>query len=147
MDAVSTCAWSNRTACDPVRNSEVSGIGIAITHCELSLAQLRASGEPGYEAPVWRSLGFIYHQLGSHRRASDCYERSLELNRTLCDRFSEASTLGDLGDVHHSAGDPAAARHAWARALRIFKEIEHPDAGLISARLADRDGVVAGEAR
>jgi DNA-binding SARP family transcriptional activator len=119
----------------------------AIAHCELSLAQLRASGEPGYEAPVWRSLGFIYHQLGSHRRAIDCYERSLELSRTLCDRFSEAGTLGDLGDVYRSADDPAAARHAWARALRIFKEIEHPDAGLISARLADRDGVVAGEAR
>ena len=119
----------------------------AIACCELSLAQLRASGEPGYEAPVWRSLGFIYHQLGSHRRAIDCYERSLELSRTLCDRFSEAGTLGDLGDIYHSAGDPAAARHAWARALRIFKEIEHPDAGLISARLADRDGLVAGEAR
>jgi len=119
----------------------------AIAHCELSLAQLRASGEPGYEAPVWRSLGFIHHQLGSHRRAIDCYERSLELSRTLCDRFSEADTLGDLGDVYHSAGDANAARHAWARALRIFKEIEHPDAGLVSDRLADRDGLVAGEAR
>ena len=119
----------------------------AIPCCELSLAQLRTSGKPGYEAPVWRSLGFIYHQLGSHRRAIDCYERSLELSRTLCDRFSEADTLGDLGDVYHSAGDPAAARHAWAGALRIFKEIDHPDAGLISARLADRDGLVAGEAR
>jgi DNA-binding SARP family transcriptional activator/tetratricopeptide (TPR) repeat protein len=119
----------------------------AIAHCELSLAQLGASGEPGYEAPVWRSLGFIYYQLGSHRRAIDCYDRSLELSRTLCDRFSEADTLGDLGDVYHSAGDPAAARHAWARALRVLKEIDHPDAGLISARLADRDDLVAGEAR
>jgi len=119
----------------------------AIAHCELSLAQLGASGEPRYEAPVWRSLGFIYHQLGSHRRAIDCYERSLELSRTLCDRFCEAGTLGDLGDVYHSAGEADAARHAWARALRILKEIEHPDAGLISARLADRHGLVAGEAR
>jgi tetratricopeptide (TPR) repeat protein len=119
----------------------------AITHCELSLAQLRASGEPGYEAPVWRSLGFIYHQLGSHRRAIGCYERSLELTRTLCDRFSEGGTLGDLGDVYHSAGDADAARRTWGSALRVFKEIEHPGADLISARLADRGGLVAGEAR
>jgi DNA-binding SARP family transcriptional activator len=119
----------------------------AITHCELSLAQLRASGEPGYEAPVWRSLGFIYHQLGSHRRAIGCYERSLELSRTLCDCFSEGGTLGDLGDVYHSAGDANAARRTWGSALRVFKEIEHPGADLISARLADRGGLVAGEAR
>jgi tetratricopeptide (TPR) repeat protein len=119
----------------------------AIAHCELSLAQLTASGEPGYEAPVWRSLGFIYHQLGSHRRAIDCYERSLGLSRTLCDRFSEAGTLGDLGDVYHNAGEADAARRTWARALRILKEIEHPDAGLISARLTDRGGLVAREAR
>jgi tetratricopeptide (TPR) repeat protein len=119
----------------------------AIAHCELSLAQLMASGEPGYKAPVWRSLGFIYHQLGSHRRAIGCYERSLELSRTLCDRFSEGATLGDLGDVYHSAGDADAARRTWGSALRIFKEIEHPDAGLISARLTDHGGLVAGEAR
>lgn len=119
----------------------------AIACCELSLAQLRASSEPGHETPVWRSLGFIYHQLGSHRRAIDCYERSLELSRTLCDRFSEAGTLGDLGDIYHSAGDANAARRAWGSALRIFEEIEHPGAGLISARLADRGGLVAGQAR
>ena len=119
----------------------------AIAHCELSLAQLRACGKPGYEAPVWRSLGFIYHQLGSHRRAIGCYERSLELSRTLCDRFSEGGTLGDLGDVYHSAGEADAARRTWGSALRIFKEIEHPDADLISARLTDRGGLVAGEAR
>ena len=119
----------------------------AIAHCELSLAHLRASGKPGYEAPVWRSLGFIYHQLGSHRRAIGCYERSLELSRTLCDRFSEGGTLSDLGDVYYSAGEADAARRTWASALRIFKEIEHPDADLVSARLTDRGGLVAREAR
>ena len=119
----------------------------AIVHCELSLAQLGALGAPGCEATVWRSLGFIYLQLGSHQRAVDCYERSLQLARTLCDRGGEAGTLGNLGEVYHSAGDPAAARRAWAGALRIFKEIEHPDADLISARLGDRDGLLAGETR
>jgi len=118
----------------------------AIAHCELSLAQLGAFSAPGYEAAVWRSLGFIYLQLGSHHRAVDCYERSLQLARALCDRGGEAGTLGNLGEAHHSAGDPAAARQAWGRALRIFKEIEHPDAERISARLADRDGLVAKEA-
>jgi hypothetical protein len=52
-----------------------------------------------------------------------------------------------LADVYHSAGDADAARRTWGSALRIFKEIEHPGADLISARLTDRGGLVAGEAR
>ena len=38
----------------------------------------------------------------------------------------------------------AAARRAWTEALRIFQEIEHPDADLVRARLGvERVGLVA----
>ena len=40
-----------------------------------------------------------------------------------------------LGDTHESAGDHGHSRLAWSRALRIFEEIEHPDAELIRAKL------------
>ncbi|HEY7262514.1 MAG TPA: BTAD domain-containing putative transcriptional regulator [Trebonia sp.] len=108
----------------------------AIAYCELSLAQIMTFGEPGHEAAVWHSLGFIYRRLDSHRRAIDCFERSLELTRARCDRSGEADTLAELGDVYHSAGDAIAAQRAWGRALRIFKEIEHPGAGRIGARMS-----------
>jgi len=108
----------------------------AIAYCELSLAQIRTFGEPGHEAAVWHSLGFIYRRLGSHQRAIDCFERSLELTRARCDRSGEADTLAELGDVYHSAGDAMAAQRAWGRALRIFKEIEHPGAERIGTRMS-----------
>lgn len=117
----------------------------AIAYCELSLAQIRAFGEPRHEAPVWHSLGFIFSQLGSHRRAVECFERSLKLTRARCDRFGEADTLGELGDAYHGAGDVIAARRAWGMALHIFKEIEHPGAERICARLGTGRGDLAAE--
>ena len=41
-----------------------------------------------------------------------------------------------FGDVYHSAGDAMAAQRAWGRALRIFKEIEHPGAERIGTRMS-----------
>jgi tetratricopeptide (TPR) repeat protein len=107
----------------------------AIDCCERALAKIREFDEPSTEAAIWHSLGFIHQRLDNHRQAIACYERSLELTRALCDRFNEADTLGTLGDTHASAGDSAAARRAWVEALRIFQEIEHPDAELVRAKL------------
>jgi DNA-binding SARP family transcriptional activator len=113
----------------------------AIDCCERALAGIQEFDEPSTEAEIWHSLGFIRQQLGDHRQAITCYERSLELTRSLCDRFNEADTLGVIGDTHASAGDAAAARRAWADALRVFEEIEHPDAELVRAKLdPDRVG-------
>src|SRR6266516_2245112 len=43
--------------------------------------------------------------------------------------------LSCLGDVHLSSGDLSSARRAWASALRIFDDLDHPDAALIRAKL------------
>jgi len=115
----------------------------AIACCERALAEIReftGSGGLTWEAATWRSLGYIHQRLGNRRRAIDCYERSLDLSRALGDRFNEADTLSTLGDVHDGAGDSTTARRAWTHALRIFEEIEHPDADLVRAKLCgDRD--------
>jgi len=117
--------------------------GQAIACCERALAEIReftGSGGLTWEAATWHSLGYIHQRLGNRRRAIDCYERSLDLSRALGDRFNEADTLSTLGDVHDGAGDKTAARRAWTHALRIFEEIEHPDADLVCAKLrGDRD--------
>ena len=49
--------------------------------------------------------------------------------------FSEADTREHRGDAHRGAGDAAAARAVWTRALRIFDEIDHPDGDEVRAKL------------
>ena len=87
------------------------------------------------EAGTWNSLGYVYHGLADHQQAASCYQRALGLFSTLGDRYNEASTLTSLGNVHLSAGDSDAARRAWAQALRILEEIDHPDARSVRAKL------------
>ena len=90
------------------------------------------------ESAVWDSLGYIHHHRGDFREAIACYERALDLTRD-GDRFNKADTLNNLGDVHLSAGDPAATRTAWSRALRIFEEIDHPGRDQVRAKLRVHD--------
>ena len=113
---------------------------LALEYCEPALAELQEFDDQGAEACAWHSLGFIYQGLRSHQRAIACYVRSLELTRELADRFNEADTLGSLGDVYHEAGNVAAARQAWRYALRIFEEIEHPDAERVRDKLRSFHG-------
>src|SRR5215469_12786497 len=110
----------------------------AITYCERSLSMMRRVEEPRGESAVWDSLGYIHHHRGDFRQAIACYERAIDLLWD-GDRFNEADTLNNLGDVHLSAGDPAAARKAWSRALRIFDEIDHPDRDQVRAKLGVHD--------
>jgi tetratricopeptide (TPR) repeat protein len=110
----------------------------AIVYCERSLSMMREVGERRGESAVWDSLGFIHHRRGDFRQAIACYERALHLTRD-GDRFNQADTLNNLGDIYLSAGDPAAARKAWSRALRIFDEIDHPDRDQVRAKLRVHD--------
>jgi hypothetical protein len=43
--------------------------------------------------------------------------------------------IADLGDAHHAAGNPDAARTAWRHALDILDQLHHPDADQVRARL------------
>jgi DNA-binding SARP family transcriptional activator/tetratricopeptide (TPR) repeat protein len=110
----------------------------AITYCHRALAGVQELGEHNWEAATWHSLGYIHHRLGNHQQAINCYQRSLSFCQQLADRYNEADTLVRLGDVRHSAGDIDAACQAWADALRIFDEIDHPDGHQVRAKLGLR---------
>jgi tetratricopeptide (TPR) repeat protein len=73
-------------------------------------------------------------------QAIACYERSVGLWRDLADRFNEADTLDQLGNVQRSAGDLGAARRTWTRAVGIFDEIDHPDGDQVRAKLDGAPG-------
>jgi hypothetical protein len=68
-----------------------------------------------------------------------CYQQALTLFRDLGDRYDEAATLTNLGDTHHAAGNPDAARDAWQHALTILDDLDHPDADQVRTKLAALD--------
>ena len=106
---------------------------------QLALVQLGLDGEG--KTLAWSTLEATTEALVetagevASQRAIACYQRSVDLWRELADRFNEADTLDSLGDVQRSAGDDEAANRTWARALRIFEEIDHPDDDRIRAKL------------
>jgi hypothetical protein len=71
----------------------------------------------------------------------ECYRHALTLYRDLGDRYNEATTLTNLGLAHQSAGDRAAARAVWRRALAILTALDHPDTAAVRARLRQLDPV------
>ena len=95
--------------------------------------------DPDIEANTWVSLGYAYHHQGQYTQAISCYGRALPMLREHGMRYFEADALSHLGDAHHEAGDQAASRSAWNRALDIFADLEHPDAEAVRVKLHDLD--------
>jgi tetratricopeptide (TPR) repeat protein len=120
-------------------NALLGNYAEGLAFCEQSLREIREVGTPSWEASTWDSLGYIHSKLGDYELAVTCYERSIELFKGQADEASEADVLDSLGDAHHRAGQIAAAHRAWARAMRTFDEIGHPDADRIRAKLRLRD--------
>jgi tetratricopeptide (TPR) repeat protein len=87
-------------------------------------------------ASTWDSLGHAHQQLGRYRRATICYRHAVEHFRTNGDRYGEAISLDHTADAYATAGDHDAARRNWHDALRIFDQIDHPDADRVRAKLA-----------
>ena len=77
-----------------------------------------------------------HHYLGSYPQAIDYHRQALELNRQLGDHYAEADTLARLGDAYEAAAEPDSARDAWLQAVAILRDLHHPDAALILAKLS-----------
>jgi tetratricopeptide (TPR) repeat protein len=116
-------------------HAQLGNYDLAISYGERALVAIRETSEPAWEGAVWDSLGYTHHRRGDYRRAMACYERAVDFSQHLGDRFNEAGTWSNIGDVHRSAGDLVAARRAWAQALRILDEIDHPDRDEVRAKL------------
>ena len=92
-------------------------------------------GDREGQAWTWDSLGYAHSHLGDHRRAVACYQHAADIVAELADPYTESEVLTALGDAHDAAGDAAAARRTWARALKILETIEHRDASRVRAKL------------
>ncbi|MGH3712014.1 MAG: tetratricopeptide repeat protein [Micromonosporaceae bacterium] len=109
----------------------------AIVHCHQALAELRDLGERVSMSDVLGSLGRAHSQLGRYRQAVDYYQQAIDWCHQHGDGRDQAVKLIDLGDTYHTAGDHAAARDAWQRALHLLDEIGHPDTDKLRKRIAE----------
>ena len=101
-------------------------------------AGARPQREIGNRAPreYLDSLGYAEYHAGDFAEAAACYERALSIFRAVGDRWGEADTLTNLGDIRHAAGELPQAREAWQQALAILDDLQHPDAAKVRAKLA-----------
>ena len=87
-------------------------------------------------AETLKTVGDTHHYLGSYPQAIDYHRQALELNRQLGDHYAEADTLARLGDAYEAAAEPDSAWDAWRQAVAILRDLHHPDAALILAKLS-----------
>ncbi|NUT36316.1 MAG: tetratricopeptide repeat protein, partial [Hamadaea sp.] len=107
----------------------------AIEYAEQALPILRELDQPATMADVWDTLGHAHQKLGQYAEAVGYFQKAIDRSRELGDYRHEASHLVRIGDTHEAAGDLGAARQAWRAALKIYDEIEHPDAASLRAKL------------
>lgn len=102
--------------------------------CARALHFYTEIGHPEGEADVLLNLGDIERALGRHASAASYYQRSLNIDRRLGDRYWEAVSLERLAYALKYTG-PAQATAALRIALHIYHEIGHPDANRVHAIL------------
>jgi DNA-binding SARP family transcriptional activator len=107
----------------------------ALIDCGTALVLYQEMGDRFGQAATYDSLGQAHHHLGHHDEAVACYQRAVDLLRDGHSHYYEAQALTHLGDAHHDVGRGGAAHRAWRRALNILKEIDHPDAAAVRAKL------------
>jgi tetratricopeptide (TPR) repeat protein len=103
---------------------------------ERSLALAIEIGNRVGEAQAWDSIGFIHQLTSQPEQAITCHQRSLECLRELGDRYQASRAFNHLGDAHRAAGNHNAAIEAWADALTILDDLDHPDADPVRAKVA-----------
>jgi tetratricopeptide (TPR) repeat protein len=100
--------------------------------CSRALELYESIGHAEGQADTLLTLGEIAQALGQYETAIACYRESARLDRQLGDRFWEAVALEHLADA---CQDPATATSALREALDIYREIRHPAANRVLARL------------
>ncbi|MCW8103382.1 AfsR/SARP family transcriptional regulator [Streptomyces tauricus] len=108
----------------------------ALEHCRQALALCQELGDNTNAAHTWDSIGHAHHHIGEYEEAVTAFRNALVLYRQLGGApWFVGGTLMRLGDTWLSAGDPDAARTAWAEALEIMERLGHADAEHLRTRL------------
>ncbi|CRK57685.1 transcriptional regulator, SARP family [Alloactinosynnema sp. L-07] len=87
------------------------------------------------EADILMTLGLAEQSLGRYAEAMAHYQRSLDLDRQLGDRYWEACALDRLADVHYLVDDVDQARSLRREAIGVLDGLHHPHADVLRAKL------------
>jgi tetratricopeptide (TPR) repeat protein/transcriptional regulator with XRE-family HTH domain len=124
--ALSNLAWCHSLLGDHAKT---------LTHCRRAIRLYAQLGDRHAQGTTWDTLGYAHHNLGQHAQATDCFLKGIALIRDLGDRCVHAEILVHLGDSYDASGKTEDARAAWQDALRIFTDIDHPDAAIVHTKL------------
>ncbi|HEX7627788.1 MAG TPA: tetratricopeptide repeat protein [Candidatus Methanoperedens sp.] len=81
------------------------------------------SGEDEISGYLLGSLGILYDQIGSYKKAIDYYEKALSISQEIGDRRGEGNHLGNLGLAYSHLGQVEKAIEYYEKALLISREI------------------------
>ncbi len=125
-------------------HARVGDFPASLAHSERALSMQHEFGDRYGEAVALDNLGYARHHLGDFPAAIACYTRAIGLCRELGILLTEADSLTHLGDTHSATGDLEAARDAWQQALSTLRDLHHPDAAEVRAKLARLPAILAG---
>jgi DNA-binding SARP family transcriptional activator len=111
----------------------------AMAHCQRALGLHREAGSRIGQGDTLVSIGYIYTQLGDFAQARSFYRQALDIFQEIGLPLGEAEALTGLGEALAAEGDVMGARDAWTAAEQILRQLAHPDANEIRAKLAALD--------
>jgi tetratricopeptide (TPR) repeat protein len=92
-------------------------------------------GRPLLEIGVRNSIGQTLFQAGSPAEAIDYHRRALTAAESANSPYQRARAHHGLGNALSATGDKASAESHWRTALRIYSELDLPEAAGIRAQL------------
>lgn len=108
----------------------------AIEFYEQQLAISQGAGDRTGEGSALNNLGVTYRKLGEPRKAIESYKQTLVIAREMGDARTEGASLWNTSLALYQLGEPKEALANGEAALRIFEEIESPDAERVRRQLA-----------
>lgn len=96
----------------------------ALTAFEEALALRRELGQRDLEGAVYNNIGLLHHQQGELREARSAYLQALEIFRqTGGELRRQVTTLGNLGSLQDSLGEPLEALRFHEEQLAVAREL------------------------
>ncbi|MBA3240658.1 MAG: tetratricopeptide repeat protein [Acidobacteria bacterium] len=98
---------------------------------EAALLAARQLKDHAAEGRHLGNLGLAYADLGETRRAIEFFEQHRDIAREIGDRRGEGNALGNLGSAYANLGETERAVECMEAAVKIFEEIESPNANVV----------------
>jgi tetratricopeptide (TPR) repeat protein/transcriptional regulator with XRE-family HTH domain len=105
----------------------------ALALCERASMLYSAAGHTEGMASVLKVIGDAELLAGHVQRAIVTYQRSLDLDRSLGDRYWEAHALHRLATAIEKAGDKRTSALLRAEAIAVLDSLHHPDGAALRA--------------